>query len=228
MNINDFSDTYAVLPEKPASKNKRTIVIIILLVLAVAVVSCLLIFYDNTSDNSKNKEEIYKKYVEPIITNDKLTKEKQGPFSDELYTYAPPEGGIAYSVSYDEENGFIQIQVIQSVIVDEKFKPITDHCMDLVYYYNYGKNEGPIFKVNFSEISESEIEKEMYDEPLIAELTLNTDLELTEGIGTENRNDSKRELSEIEIRDLYEKCKGEITELCGKLYALFGEENFTK
>ena len=232
MNINDFSDNTVTLHEKPARKNKRLIIIvIILLVLAVTAVACWFIF-KGRSDKAK-EEEIYKKYVEPIITNDKLIAEKPNPFGETMYSYKPPEGGMSYQATYAPNDKIIQVQLIQSVVLDENFRPINDHFLNLLYIYHYGTDEAE-YRLHITEISdpgdqEGKSQKKMYIQDGTAQIELDTELNYIRGMGQKLITDEDGlDLSEDEVRAIYEKYKDDVVALRGKMYALFGEENFKK
>ncbi|SDB58762.1 hypothetical protein SAMN02910317_03097 [Ruminococcaceae bacterium FB2012] len=136
-------------------------------------------------------------------------------------------------MTYALDDKVIQVQVLQSVVVDENFKPINDHFLNLLYQYHYNTDEVG-YTLHITEISDpgdqtGKAEKYMYKQDRYADIKLDTELSLIEGTGRESRSDDdKPPLSEAEVKAMYEKYNDEITELRGKLYTLFGEENFKK
>lgn len=220
MNINELSDSTASVTiadiKKQKSKKFKIMIgsVIVILLVAVLIIG----YYLHHSQN-------YKKYVDGIISNDKLELDVDEG-GTKLYNYSDPISGIKYVTTHNSVDKRIQTQALQSVTVDEKLELINNHFLNLIYNYSYESGGEPVYTVNIHELVPPKNSEDLYDVSVYVGARITPKLELIGCSG--DKDDGKTELTDAEAREVFEKYREEIAELLQKMYDFFGEEHFKK
>lgn len=239
MNIKELSDSKAPLDiELSTNQGKKRLAVII--VISAIIVITVVAFFAFGGDSSKLSDEkvaeLYKEYVEPIISNNKLICNEPDPMwpNEYLYEYHSPSDGLGYSATHNKEDMIIQTQVIQSIVVDENMNTITDHYWNLIYRYEYGSDISPQYTAWLDAEYDSDNKlREKNDMRVSLDLLFDSNFNILRITGFvyqhgEKENTTIRDLTDNETTENYEKYKDELYDLRQKLYDMFGEEHFRR
>ena len=239
MNIKELSDSKAPLDIELSTnqgKKRLAVIIVISAIIVITVVAFFAFGGDSSKISDERVAELYKEYVEPVTSNTKLTLNEPDPqFPNEFfYEYYSPTDGLGYTVAHNTEKKTIQMQAIQPFTLDEDYKPITDHFWNLIYRYDYGKDDKPQYTAWLqADYKPDDNEQKADDLKSSLQVVLDADFNIVRSNGKiykegEDVNVDIKAFTNSEALETYEKYKADLLNLRQKLYDMFGEKHFRR